>query len=149
LTATISSTPQRPAPAIGGGLLDGGKKTMSTTTTRRAILAGLAAAPVAGLPALAEVNSALAEAIERHRAAYAALSACDGPDDAVGELSDIEATAIDAVALTQCDEKGFIRKLEYLLERHKGIFGADFIFDESPSIMLALDLHFNLEESRS
>lgn len=118
-------------------------------TTRRAILAGLAAAPVAGLPALAEEDGALAEAIERHRAAYAAFDACDGPDEAIAELSDIESAAIDAVALAPCEEAGFLKKLSYLLERHKNIWGADFVFYESPSIMLALDMHFSREEARS
>jgi hypothetical protein len=123
---------------------------MQTTTTRRAILAGLAAAPVAGLPALAEENGALAEAIERHRAAYAAFSAYNGTDDEIiGRLSDRESDAIDIVALSPCDERGFLEKLRYLLDRHKRVFGKDFEFVESPSVMLALDLRFNNRGARS
>jgi hypothetical protein len=55
---------------------------MKTHTTRRAVMAGLAAAPVVGLPAVAgavsaaPMSDALAQAIERHKAAWADSTEC-------------------------------------------------------------------------
>jgi hypothetical protein len=70
---------------------------MTTNTTRRAVMAGLAAAPVAGLPAIAgavagddPILAAFAE-IERTRAAYEQIG--DDPSDAV----------LDAVCADICD----------------------------------------------
>ncbi len=60
---------------------------MKTPTTRRAVMAGLAAAPVAGLPAIAGAVSGallskeLAAALERHKAAYAAVEAHFGTNE--------------------------------------------------------------------
>ncbi|NUJ81432.1 hypothetical protein HUN39_15645 [Methylocystis sp. FS] len=57
---------------------------MTTQTTRRAVMAGLAAAPVAGLPAIAggatEADPIFA-AIEKYQRAYAAFNQSEeGPD---------------------------------------------------------------------
>ncbi|MGJ0453463.1 MAG: hypothetical protein ACR65T_09600 [Methylocystis sp.] len=57
---------------------------MKAETTRRAIMAGLAAAPVAGLPAIAGVVAEadpIFAAIEKHQRAYAAFNQSEeGPD---------------------------------------------------------------------
>ena len=59
-------------------------------TTRRAVIAGIAAAPVAGLPALAEGGELLA-LIEAYRGAHAAfLPACDDLDRMENAWSEVE-----------------------------------------------------------
>lgn len=120
---------------------------MTKQPTRRALVAGLAAAPVAALPAVADafpglpLSPALAAAIARHRAAWGALNAVDGDDDdEAGRLSSLEDDALAAVAATPCaTDAEFVEKLRYMAAHHKelwGPFGA-----ESREILDAIRLH--------
>jgi hypothetical protein len=124
-------------------------------TTRRAILAGLAAAPVAGLPALAGAASApfspqLAAVIERHKVARAAMDAHPGEEDLPDHLTDAEGEALDALARTPCaNDSEFAAKLRYLLADHRKSYGPSW-GDRwkdigARAIMTALDLHLNPE----
>ncbi|MGJ0535561.1 hypothetical protein [Methylocystis sp.] len=74
-----------------------------TVTTRRAVVAGLAAAPVAGLPAIASEIPADADpifaALERHKAAERAfIRTCDLTDEARAEQEGREVTEADEAA---------------------------------------------------
>lgn len=76
-----------------------------TVTTRRAVVAGLAAAPVAALPAIANKIPADADpifaAIERHKAAEARYcAACGLTDEAAAQNEDRVVTAEDHAEFT-------------------------------------------------
>ncbi len=76
-----------------------------TVTTRRAVVAGLAAAPVAGLPAIASEIPADADpiyaAIERHKAAEARYcAACGLTDEVAAQDEDRVVTAEDHAEFT-------------------------------------------------
>ena len=67
--------------------------------SRRAMLAGLAAAPVAGLPAIAGVvagDDPIFAAIERHKAAWSAfLPTCDLTDEVLAKQQGRDVTEAD------------------------------------------------------
>lgn len=94
---------------------------MKPETTRRAVVAGLAAAPVAGLPALATVSSsAVADpifaAIDRHKAAHQALNRiCSLTDEILAEEEGREVTDADWV-LHDAASDAEIEALETLIE---------------------------------
>jgi hypothetical protein len=121
-----------------------------TNTTRRTILAGLAAAPVAGLPVVAGVaplSEPLAVAMERHRAAQAAVDAACGHGDLPEDVCDREAAALYALAIAPCaNDSELIVKLRYLLTCEKRC-ALDQTFDMSSdgSLPIALEAHFNPE----
>jgi hypothetical protein len=123
--------------------------------SRRALAAGLALAPVAGLPALAGVplSDPLAQAIERHRIAREASNAYRGGDDETADrLADAEFDArADLAALPVSSFEELFVKLRYLLEAEKSAWRGQMIggsFDLSEkfgAVCFALDLHFNPE----
>ena len=107
----------------------------TTKTSRRAVLASLAAAPIAGLPALALSNGApdpIFAAIERHKAARLAFhDACDLTDEVRAEqegrvisvedeatyerISAAELAALDTLAETPPRSlAGLLAALDYL-----------------------------------
>ncbi len=124
--------------------------------SRRSIAAGLALAPIAALPALAGApmsSAALAQAIERHRAARKASDAYSGDDDETVDrlaLAEFDARA-DLAALPVSTTEELFAKLRYLLEVEKSawpglMIGGDFDLSEKfGSICFALDLHLNPE----
>jgi hypothetical protein len=75
---------------------------MTTNTTRRAVMAGLAAAPVAGLPAVAGAvagNDPIFAAIERHKSAWRAfLPTCDLTDEVLAKQQGREVSEADEAA---------------------------------------------------
>lgn len=79
----------------------------SLTPSRRAMLAGLAAAPVAGLPAIIDAAAAgdpIFAAIDRHKAAWAEFSAtCDLTDEVLAEHQGREITKADRAAYRAAD----------------------------------------------
>ena len=80
----------------------------SHTPSRRAMLAGLAAAPVAGLPGVAE-------AIERHKAAHLAYANAPDVEEIIAALSDDQWQTLKELATTPCvSELEFVEKLKYL-----------------------------------
>ena len=112
-----------------------------TNTTRRTILAGLAAAPVAGLPAIAGAvagNDPIFAAIERHKAAWSAfLPTCDLTDEVLAKqqgrevseadeaaheaADDAESEALDALVETAPTTKAGARAaIEWLIEYNRG-----------------------------
>jgi hypothetical protein len=122
---------------------------MKPETTRRAVMAGLAAAPVAGLPAIAgaaPLSEPLAAAIKRHKAAWAAR--CENRDDSdevVDRLCNIERDALDdLVALPVANDAELLAKLRYLLAYERELTGGTPPMNaEWLSVVVALDLHFN------
>jgi hypothetical protein len=100
---------------------------MQTTTTRRAILAGLAAAPVAGLPAVAEARGALALAIANHRAAvsaYVEAVAVTSEDDVLIPLMDEMWDDLEVVMRAPCHgEAEFAEKSKYVLAQMERFYG--------------------------
>ncbi|WP_292532275.1 hypothetical protein [Methylocystis sp.] len=128
---------------------------MKTQTTRRAVMAGLAAAPVAGLPAIAgaaPISEALAGAIERHKAAHLAYRSKPSPDyKTVDALYFALVAAWDELSLAPCaSDAELLVKLKYLFR-----FECDFLgcrpelSDEFGNVLRALDLHLNGAESLS
>jgi hypothetical protein len=84
----------------------------------------------------------LAQAIERHRAAQAAIDAA-GPEGYPDHLRHKEFDAIDQLAETPCaSDAEFIEKLRYLHAYETRIFGAPTGEHEFRSIVLAVDCHF-------
>ncbi|HEY8125389.1 MAG TPA: hypothetical protein VIF88_08225 [Methylocystis sp.] len=111
--------------------------------TRRAVIAGLAAAPVAGLPALADaaVSTPLIEAMQRQASAWAdwmnagddfAMDAANGPaDSALWELAE-----------TPCaTDADFFAKIRQMLACHDSLHGEDADATECPAILAAIRLH--------
>jgi hypothetical protein len=100
---------------------------MSTKTTRRAILAGLAAAPVAGLPALAAAHSVLALAIADHEAAvsaYVEAAAATNEDDVLIPAMDAMWDALETVMAAPCrSEAEFWRKTRYVFTQFERFYG--------------------------
>jgi hypothetical protein len=127
---------------------------MKTQTTRRTILAGLAVAPVAGLPAIAgavsdlPLSEELAAAFARHRAAQAAYDACDEDDDeSSNRLFVEEFDARDNLAETPCTSDSELHaKLKYLLDLESRMEGRrPDNRDDFGSVLVAIDIHFNGE----
>lgn len=123
-----------------------------TMNTRRLILTGLAAAPVAGLAAIADAapapsSSALAAAIAGHKAARAALEAHYGPDDLPEDLCRAETAASEALATAPCaSDAELIEKLRYLLAYEKRLWGGPHIDRPYGVLATALDQHLNPKE---
>jgi hypothetical protein len=117
--------------------------------SRRALAAGLALAPVAGVPAIAgaPISGALARAMERHRAADAIVEAHSGPEDVPAHLVDAETEALWELAITPCaNDRELLVKLGYLLAHEKTCTaGGVFYLSNHGSLPIALDLHFNPE----
>ena len=125
---------------------------MKTHTTRRAIMAGVAAAPVVGLPAVAgavsaaPMSDALAQAIERHKAAWAAFSAFDAKtaeqEEESTRLSRLDNQTLMALAETPCtSDAEFVAKLEYMVARHDGLWLDWADSTEWPDILAAIRQH--------
>lgn len=121
-------------------------------TTRRTLVAGLAVAPLAGVPAIAGAVSAapmsepLAKAIERHKVAQAAMEAAYGPEDLSRHLCDAETAALDELAETPClSDAEFMEKLRYLLRHETAVWGEPNMRHDFGSVLVALDTHFNSE----
>jgi hypothetical protein len=124
--------------------------------SRRALAAGLALAPVAGFPALAGapiLSDALAQAIDRHKAARDASDAYHGGDDGtVDRLADADfaARAVLAALPVSTTEELFA-KLRYLIQVEKIAWGGWMIDgnfdldDKFGAICFAIDLHLNAE----
>ncbi|MGC2222140.1 MAG: hypothetical protein WA624_07135 [Methylocella sp.] len=85
----------------------------------------------------------LALAIERHRAAQAAIDAADGPEGYPDHLNEAEFDAIDDLAEAPCaSDAEFLEKLRYLHAYETRIFGAPTGQHEFRSVVLAVDCHF-------
>ena len=127
--------------------------TQTNTPSRRHMLAGLAAAPVAGLPAIAgavlakPLSEALATAIERHKAAHAAIEADYGREDVPDDVADGEAVALWELAIAPCaSDAELIVKLRYLLGYERaGALDKDFEISCDGPLPIAVDAHFNPE----
>ncbi len=86
------------------------QNTRTAPFSRRAVVAGLAAAPVAGLPAIAgaavysaPLSKELAAALERHKPAYAPVEAhCGTNEDIPDDVSDSEIDALWELAIAPC-----------------------------------------------
>jgi hypothetical protein len=87
---------------------------------------------------------ALAQAIERHKAAQAAIDAFrDDPDGYPEHLGTAEFDAIDDLAEMPCaSDAEFIEKLRYLHAYETRTFGAPTGHHEFRSVVLAVDCHF-------
>jgi hypothetical protein len=86
--------------------------------------------------------TALAQAIERHRAAQAAIDAT--PEGYPDNLNEAEFDAIDELAETPCaSDAEFIEKLRYLHAYEIRFFGAPTGQHEFRSVVLAVDSHFS------
>ncbi|MBG0795060.1 hypothetical protein IYY11_17035 [Methylocystis sp. H62] len=135
----------------------------SHTPSRRAMLAGLAAAPAVGLPALAGVggplamadaptllSDALAQAIELHKVAMAGLAAAPDDDDAIDRLSDVEFDARLVIAeLPVATEGELLQKLRHLYDHEREAWGGNWdASDKFGSVFAALDVHFNGESQQ-
>jgi hypothetical protein len=128
---------------------------MKTNISRRSAVAGAMLAPIAGLPALAgaPISDALAQAIDRHRAAREASDAYRGADDeTVDRLADADyAARADLARLPVSTTEELFAKLCYLLETEKSawhgflIEGKFDLDDKFGAICFALDLHLNGE----
>jgi hypothetical protein len=123
------------------------------STSRRAVLAGLAAVPVAGLPAIADaapapLSPALAEAIERHKAARAAVQALYGPEDLPNDVCQAEIAASEALAIAPCASDGeLIEKLRYLLAYEKRLWSGPHIDHPYGLLATALYQHLNPKDA--
>ncbi len=115
------------------------------------MLAGLAATPVAGLPALAApvapISEALRQALARHTAAQAAVDAASGPEDLPEHLLDAAADALDDLVSLPCsNDAELLEKLRYLLAAELHVIGepptAKVEFGSMPR---SLFVHFHLE----
>ncbi|MFO1125122.1 MAG: hypothetical protein U1E25_07460 [Methylocystis sp.] len=114
---------------------------MKTATTRRTVMAGVAAAPVAGLPAIAGAvaeDDPIFAAIERHKAAWLAfLPTCDLTDIVLAKqqgrditefdeaafdaANDAETEALEALIETEPTTKAGARAaIKWLLEYNRG-----------------------------
>jgi hypothetical protein len=89
-------------------------------------------------------KSPLAQAIERHKAAQAAIDAfADTEDGYPKHLGEAEFDAIDELAETPCaSDAEFLEKLRYLHAYETRTFGAPTGNHEFRSIVLAVDRHF-------
>ena len=123
--------------------------------TRRALCAGLTLAPVAGLPAVAgavsaaPMSDALAQAIERHRVAHAAIESHTGPEDIPLHIMDVEGDALAALVETPCaNDAELLQKMRYLVayERYNKRW-RPFSIREDEAIAAALDEHFQTQPS--
>ena len=121
-------------------------------TTRRALVAGLALASIAGVPALAgatPMSEALARAIERHRAAQAAYDAWPdrSDDENLNRFCIAAGDALSDLAETPCaNDAEFLTKLRYLLAAEMHVIGeAPIGNQEYGSPLKAAYLHFNPE----
>lgn len=135
----------------------------SHSSRRRFLAAGSAGAVFASLrAAIAEadkgrtgaisyvpVSSALARAIERHKAAWAAYDAAYDPDDedAFDALvSAADGPLADLVAAPCANDSELLAKLRYLHAYEKSLIrGRPFDIGDHGSIPAALDVHFNAE----
>ena len=88
--------------------------------------------------------TALAQAIERHKAAQAATDAvADDPDGCPEHLNEAEFDAIDDLAEAPCtSDAEFIEKLRYLHGYETRIFGPPTGQHEFRSVVLAVDCYF-------
>jgi hypothetical protein len=99
------------------------------SANRRTLLAGLAATPVAGLPAVgaaspSRLSPPLAAALKRHREASDAWWAVSD-DDRLDYWGDITNQALDRLVRTPCaDERELLVKLRYLLAAEARLHGA-------------------------
>ena len=119
---------------------------MQNHISRRALAAGLALAPVAGLPALAGalISDALAKAIERHRVAIAAFAICGDRDAAIDAAGDAERAARWELATLPCESvEEFLAKLRYLLEDERRACGEIAFFEDYGCVVVAVDAHLN------
>lgn len=99
-----------------------------STPNRRTLLAGLAAAPVAALPAAgaassSKLSASLDAAIKRHRAASAAWWAVDD-DDGLDYWGGVTNQALDALVRTPCaDDRELLIKVRYLIASEARLHG--------------------------
>jgi hypothetical protein len=121
--------------------------------SRRSLAAGLALAPVATFPVVAgagpsaPLSTALAQAIERHRAANAAVNVPFGEEDVPEHLIEAETEALwDLANAPSANDGELLAKLRYLVAYEKSIaMGQVFDMSLHGSLAIALDLHFNPE----
>jgi hypothetical protein len=125
---------------------------MKTNISRRSLAAGLALAPVAGLPALAgavsgaPMSEGLTLAIKRHKAACAIMESHYGPTDLPDDICDAESEAAKAVALFPvANDAELLTKLRYLLTYESKLWGAPTPSDQFGLVAVAANLHFNPE----
>jgi hypothetical protein len=114
--------------------------------TRRALVAGLALAPIAGLPAVAgaPMSQALAQAIQRHKAALAAFDFIGDTDAEVDAAGDVARAALFDLATLSCvSDAELIQKLRYLIEYERECLEEPSFFDAFGPV--AVDLHLNPE----
>lgn len=116
---------------------------MTSQTTRRAIIAGFAAAPLSAHAAPASLSPALVEAIHLHKAARAALDACQGPEDVLEHLNRVDDAAALAVALAPtASDAELLEKLRYLCAYEQGLWGEPVANLEFGLLAIAVELYF-------
>jgi hypothetical protein len=128
----------------------------SHTPSRRAMLAGLAAAPVAGPPAvvnaagLNEISPELVAAFAEHARADAAIKALPENEDIPDDLGAVEWEAVERITLFPCRSTAdFLAKLRFLTVYEKdAILGDPFDIAMHGPIYIALEAHF-FSEGRS
>jgi hypothetical protein len=88
------------------------------------------------------VNPALEAAIAAHIAADMRVEAHEGPEDVPLSLVDAETAALEALALTPCDNDAeFFHKLRYMLDNQRRAYGQNWTQSLAPEILTALSLH--------
>ena len=99
--------------------------------SRRTLLtagaAATAVAPIAAPVAMAcapPLSDALAQAIERHKATFAAVKAHHGPEDLPEDVCDADDAAFMALAETPCaSDAEFVEKMKYMAAHLRRLFG--------------------------
>jgi hypothetical protein len=85
----------------------------------------------------------LVQAIERHKAAQAALDAVPGPEDYPKHLCDEENEALDELASTSCaSDAEFLEKLRYLYAQQAKIWDLPDNGDNYGCLAIAAACHF-------
>ena len=104
---------------------------------------------LAGAVSAAPISDALAQAIERHRAAWAAYDAGydeDNEDAFDALVSAADGPLADLVAVPCANDAELLAKLRYLHAYEKSLIrGRPFDIADHGSIPVALDVHFNPE----
>ena len=97
----------------------------------------------------APMSEALAQAIERHKAALAAVNMCGDSDAEIDAACEIERQALSEIVLTPCaSDSELMSKLRYLIAyecRNGWPIIAEQLFEDFGSIVVAVDAHLNPE----
>jgi len=120
---------------------------MTIETTRRAIVAGIAATPLAALSSLAgaaPLSAALVQAIARHKASRDAFLTCGDSDAEINATGAIEREARWELSILPCHSvNDLLGKLRYLIDDERRDWGEPEFHESFGCVVVAVDAFLN------